>query len=160
MSVDKNQAVIDYLLTCTDIQENPLFFNFLTAQDKSQQIITTANDKALNQSYIDGSVLKRYTFSIIIFHTVSNQALPTVTGYSSENVQDIATVQAVMDWVNEQEDARNYPNFGTDCQIEGIRTSSENPNLNGVDTSVNPALAKYSMSIEIDYLDTSKCIWN
>ena len=35
--VDKNQAMIDYLLTCPDIKNSPLFFNFgKTKQDNNQ----------------------------------------------------------------------------------------------------------------------------
>ena len=61
--------------------------------------------------------------------------------------------------INEQADEEHYPNFGEDCFIDSMRTTSDNPNLNGVDTQVAPALAKYSMSIQIDYIDTSKAIW-
>lgn len=163
MAVDKNQAVIDFLLTCYQIRSNPLFFNFLNAKDGSKQIITQSNDKALNHNYVDGSVMKRYTFSLIDFRSVAYQAIPvvgtTLEVYSTENVEELFDIQGIMDWVQEQADARNFPDFGDDCIIEDMKTTTENPNLNGVDTSVSPALAKYSMSIQIDYLDTSKVIW-
>ena len=157
--MDKNQAVIDFLLNCPAIADNPLFFNFLNAQDNNKQIITQANDTALNKVYVDGSVLKRFTFTLIDFKSVVYQPIPKSTGYVSENVEDIIDVQAIMDWVNEQAEAENYPDFGSDCIIDSMKTTSENPNLNGVDTQVTPALAKYSMSIQIDYLDTSKMLW-
>lgn len=166
---DKNQAIIDFLLTCPTIQSNPLFFNFLNARNNSKQIITQANDTSLNRNFIDGSVLKRYTFTIIDFRSVSFEAVPrnsdipgttTQTDYVSENVEELFDVQGIIDWINEQADLHNYPDFGNDCLIDEMRCTSENPNLNGVDTSVTPALAKYSMSIQIDYLDKTKTIWN
>lgn len=157
--MDKNQAVIDFLLTCPTILANPLFFNFLNAKDNSKQIVTQANETVLNRPFVDGSVLKRYSFSLIDFRSVAYAAIPKAEGYVSENVEEMFDVQGVMDWINEQADNRNYPNFGVDCRIDDMRTTSENPNLNGVDTSVTPALAKYSMTIQIDYLDTSKVIW-
>lgn len=159
MVVDKNQAIIDFLIQCPTIADNPLFFNFLNAKDDNKQIITQANDKMLNKNFVDGSVLKRYTFTIIDFRSVAYQPIPKVSGYTSENVEEMLDVQGIMDWVNEQADLQNYPNFGNDCIIDSMKTTSENPNLNGVDTQVTPALAKYSISIQIDYIDISKRLW-
>lgn len=157
--MDKYQAIIDFLIQCPAIADKPLFFNFLNAKDDSKQIITQSNDTSLNKSYIDGSVMKRFTFSLIDFRSVTYQPIPKVEGKTSENVDEIIDIQGIMDWVNEQADLRNYPNFGEDCIIDSMKTTAENPNLNGVDTQITPALAKYSMSIQIDYIDTSKAIW-
>jgi hypothetical protein len=159
-ATDKNQAVIDFLLQCPAIYNNQLYFNFLNAQDESKQMITQANDVALNKKYIDGSVLKRYTFTLVDFRSVVFQPLPKVEGYTSENVEEMLDVQGIIDWVNEKADAQEYPDFGENCFIDNMKTTSDNPNLNGVDTTVTPALAKYSMSIQIDYIDTTKQIWN
>jgi len=159
MTVDKNQAVINFLLTCPAIISNPLFFNFLQARDNDKQIVTQANDIALNKSFIDGSVMKRYAFTLMDYRSVAYQPLPKVEGYTSENVEELLDVQGIIDWVQEQADERNYPDFGSDCIVDDMRTTSNNPNLNGVDTQVTPALAKYSITIQIDYLDKSKS-WN
>lgn len=158
--VDKNQAIIDFLLNCPQIAYNPVFFNAINAKDNDKQIITQANDVSLNSKYIDGSILKRYIFTLIDFRSVIYQPLPKVEGYVNENVEEMLDVQSIMDWVNEQADLQNYPDFGENCIIDSMSTTSDNPNLNGIDTNVTPALAKYSMSIQIDYLDTSKAVWN
>lgn len=160
MSIDKNQAVIDFLLECPTIANNPLFFNFLNARDDDKQIVTQSNDTALDKRYVDGSIKKRYIFSIIDFRSVAYQPIPKVIGYTSENVEEMFDVQGIVDWVNEQNDLQNYPDFGTDCIIESMQTTASNPSLNGVDVSVTPALAKYSISIQIDYIDSSRAIWN
>ena len=157
--MDKYQATIDFLIQCPTIAQNPLFFNFLDAKDNSKQIITQADDISLNEKYIDGSVLKRFTFSLVDFRSVVYQPLPKVPDHSTENVEDIIDVQGIIDWVNEQADLENYPNFGSDCMIDSMKTTSDTPNLNGVDTQVTPPLAKYSMSIQIDYIDKSKAVW-
>lgn len=156
---DKNQAVIDFLLTCPQLASNPMFFNFINAKDNNKQIITLANDVSLHRPYIDGSVLKRYTFTIIDFKSVSYNAIVTIAGYSDENVDEMFEVQDIIDWITEQDESRNYPDFGPDIQIDSMRALSDNPNLNGVDNSVQPALAKYSISIQIDYIDNSKKLW-
>ena len=158
--VDKNQAVIDFLLECPQIRDNKLFFNFINGEDNDKQFITTANDKALNRPFVDGSVMKRYTFTIIDFRSVVYQAIVPTPGYPNENVDEMLDVQSIMDWIEEQSDAQHYPNFGESCIIDDMRTLTDSPNLNGVDNSVKPSLAKYSMSIQIDYLDTNKVVWN
>lgn len=158
--MDKNQAIIDFLMTCQAIQDNPLFFNFLNAKDDNKQLVVTGNEKSIDKSFIDGSIRKRYTFTLIDYKSIAYQAIVNNPLLVNENVQEAFEVQAIIDWVSEQNDLRNFPDFGSDCIIEEMRTMTDNPNLNGVDTSITPALAKYSMSIQIDYIDTSKVLWN
>ena len=104
MQVDKNQAIIDFLMDCPQLAYNPLFFNAVNAKDDNKEIITQSNDVSTNAKYIDGSVLKRFTFTIIDFRSLSYEPVPKVEGYVSENVEDIIDVQEIMDWVNEQSD--------------------------------------------------------
>lgn len=158
--VDKNQAVIDYLRQCPQIKDSKLFFNYAEANDESKQIITQGNDKALNQPYIDGSVLKRYTFTLIDYRSIIQYAVPEGdTVFNFENVEEMWDVQSIIEWITEQNNLHNYPDFGKDCIVEEIRTITDTPNLNGIDTSVNPALGVYSMSIQIQYLDITNKIW-
>jgi hypothetical protein len=158
--MDKNQAVIDYLIQCPQIKNNPLFFNFADAQDNNKQLLTIANDKATNKPYIDGSVLKKYTFTIVDYRSVVYQAIVKQEGYSNENVEEMFDVQGIIDWITEQDDNQNYPDFGADCVIEEVKAVTDNPNLNGVDSNTKPSLAKYSVSIQITYLDTTRKLWN
>lgn len=177
MAVDKYSATINFLLGtdndqndsrpynpgCDAIKNNPLFFNFLNAKEDNKQFVTMANDKVLNRTFIDGSVLKRFTFVIIDYRSVAYQAIVKQSGYPNENLEEFLDIQGIIDWITEQNDLKpvpNYPKFGDGCIIDSMRTTTENPNLNGVDTSVQPVLAKYSISIQIDYLDTTKVIWN
>lgn len=157
--MDKTQAVIEYLLTCPKIEDSPLYFNFINATNEDKQFLTVANDSTLDKAYIDGSVLKRFTFTIIDYRSVAYQEMARYNITANESVEEYLDVQALIDWINGQEDIHNYPDFGKDCIVERIGTASSNPNLNGVDTQANPVLAKYSISIQIDYLDKSKMIW-
>ena len=159
-NVDKNQAVIDYLLVCPAIKNSPLYFNFTEAQDENKQIVTQGNDIYLNKEYLNGDVLKRYTFTIIDYKSVSYDAIIKITGYANENVEEILDCQGIIDWIEEQNDAMNYPNFGDTCEIQEIKALTINPNINGTQISGSLALAKYSVAIQIEYLDTSKRIWN
>ena len=158
--MDKTEAIIQYLLTCPRIANSSLYFNFINATDEDEQFLTVANHKSLDKTYIEGSVLKRFTFTIIDYRSVAYQEMARYDITANESVEEYLDVQALIDWINDQEDIHNYPDFGEYCIIEHIGTASQNPNLNGVDTQANPALAKYSISIQIDYLDTSKMLWN
>lgn len=157
---DKLQAFIDFIITCPQIRDNPLFFNFIQAKDNNKQLVTSASDRSIEKPYIDGSVMKRFTYTIIDYRSIAYQALVKLEGYANENVEEYLDVQSIVDWIEEQNDANNYPNFGSDCIIESMRTTSSTPNLNGVDTSLTPALAKYSIAIQIDYIDNSKKLFN
>ena len=157
--MDKNQAVINYLSSCPAIAKNPLFFNFAQAEDNNKQLIAVATDKRVEKPYIDGSVLKRYTFTIIDYRSVIYQAVVKEAGYPNENVEELLDVQSIIDWIDEQNSEYNFPDFGEDCIIDEIKALTDTPRLNSVDTSASPALAKYSVAIQILYLDTSKRIW-
>lgn len=158
--MDKTQAIIEYLITCPSIASSPLYFNFINAEDDDKQFITVANEKMLHRPFIDGSVQKRFTFTIIDFRSVAYQELAKLHIETNENVEEYLDIQGIIDWIDEQNDSRNFPDFGEDCIVDSINTTTDNPNLNGVDTSAKPALAKYSISIQVDYIDTSKQLWN
>lgn len=157
--MDKNKAMITYLLSCPTIRDNPLFFNFINAKDNNNQIITESNIVALQQPYIDGSVMRRYTIKIILFKSISQNAVVKLDGYPDENVTDLAMIQNVVDWIMEQAENANYPDFGTDCVVDSIQPLTSNPVLDAIDTTVQPPLARYSISIVVEYLDKSKLLW-
>ena len=158
--IDKNKAVIDFLITCPAIQNSPLYFNFINAKSDNKQFVTTANDVAAQESYIDGSVEKTYTFTIIDFKSMSYNPIVKQAGYVDENIDDMYQVQELINWVNEQNELKNYPDFGSKCIIDKMEVVTESPDLNSVDATVTPALARYSITIAIEYLDISKQIWN
>ena len=159
MTVDKNTATLNFLMEYPDMQTNPLFVNFMNATDNDVQFMTDSNEVALNRKFIDGSVMKQYTFSILITRSITDLAL-VKDGVLSENIDDLADIQAFMDWINEQGDNHNYPDFGENCVIEEMHTTAENPSIDGINDEVSPALALYSMEIRIDYIDYSKVIWS
>lgn len=159
MAVNKNQAVIDYLITCEDIADSPLYFNLINAEDNSIQIQTQAEDKAMSRPFIDGSVPKRFTFNLITFKSISDAELVKAPGYNNENVEELQDVQKLIDWIQEQEELRNYPDFGEACIIESIDTTTDEPRFEGINSNMNPPLAMYVISIIINYVDETKVIY-
>lgn len=159
MRVDKNQAVIDYIITCPTILNSPLYFNFINAKDDTNQIFTESTDTYTNKPFIDGSVEKLYTFTIITYKSAADIAVVKQSGYENENLSDMSDIQKLIEWITEQNDVRNFPNFGEDCIIDSIETITEQPKFEGIDEQITPPLAVYSTSIQIRYIDTSKKLW-
>lgn len=157
--VDKNKAILNFIATYSGIETSPIFVNFINAKDDDIQFLTDSNDTNLNKTFIDGSVMKRYTFSLVVTRSITDLAIAKDI-MLNENIDDLADIQALMDWINEQGDNHNYPDFGEKCIIEEMHTTSENPSIDGINTEVSPALALYSMEIRIDYIDYTKVIWS
>ena len=156
--MDKNEAVISFLMNCPAIQENPLFFDFADEEDGNNHIITQS-DKPV-KTYVDGSILKSYTFTIACYKSVTHNAIVGSTDFGDENIENMAMVQEILDWINTQAEEYNFPDFGIECVIESMETLTVDPNVDGVDTSVNPPLARYSIGVKIEYLDNTKKLWN
>lgn len=153
-SIDKNQSIIDFLFTCPIVMKNKLFFNFAHIENNANQITAESDNEIA--SYIDGSKLKKLVTIIDTFKTVAYN--PIISNYSDENVSDLKEVQSLIDWINEQGDNCNFPDFGDDIIIDEMKTSNPVPELVGVNTESTPNIVVYSITIEITYLDTSKKI--
>lgn len=158
-NIDKTQATINFILTYDGIATSPIFVNFISAKDNDVQLLTDSNDISTNRKFIDGSVMKQYTFSIVVTRSITETAIAK-DELDNENITDMADIQKFMDWVNAQGEDHTYPDFGEECVIEEMHTTAENPSLEGINTDVSPALALYSMEIRIDYIDYSKVIWS
>ena len=154
--MDKNQSMVEFIQQCPTIQNNPLFFNFAESGDGHNHFITGKD--YLKKSYIDGSVLKQYTFSIASYYSVSHNAI--IQADEDENIENMAKVQEILDWIDEQSNLHNFPDFGTECEVEDIESITTDPDIDGIDTSVNPPIARYSIGVKVSYLDNSKRIWN
>jgi hypothetical protein len=156
--MDKNQLMVEFLQTCPTIKDNPLFFNFGNVEDNAHQLTINSDDVALQKPYIDGSVLKRYTCTVDSFKSVA--CIPILPGHTDENIEDFTEVQYLLDWINEQGENSNFPDFGEQVSIEEMKTLTAKPQLLGVEASLNPPVAVYRISIQIDYIDNTKRLWN
>lgn len=164
MTVDKNNAVIEYLLTCEDIDNSPLYFNLINAKNNTIQIITNAQDSTYTRPYIDGSIPKRYSCDLIAFKSISDaefvKGTSVGTSYVHENVDELNDAQKILDWIQTQNELKNFPDFGDGNVIDSIETTTNEPRFNGIDNSINPPLAMYTISIIITYVDETKVIYN
>lgn len=158
----KNEAVVQFLMQCPVIQANPLFFNFAHEEDGNNHFITETD--TVKKRFIDGSILKQYTFTIASYSSVAHVAVAEKTEGSSsylfsQNMENMAVVQSILDWIDEQASNFNFPDFGDMCDIDSMETVTTDPDLDGIDTSVNPPIARYSVGVRLQYIDKSKMLW-
>ena len=121
----KHQATWDWLYSCEDVQE--LFFAFSGNQNGQTVIIPTATEK-VDKQYIDGTSMRRYDFSIAIY-TAINPDVPN----NDENVDVMENVENIMEWVDAQQKAQNYPDFPSNCSIMRVENLQNMPTVAGQD---------------------------
>jgi len=159
--MDKDSIMLDFLLTCPAINENSLFFNYAEGEDNTSHFITEASDISTQKPFVDGSVMKRYSFDIIVYKSLGYTPIDTTDVTTDENLDELSEVQSIIDWITEQEELKNYPNFGDKIDVDVMYCTTDKPALKGIftDTMGTPT-ARYSITIRIDYLDRTKMIWS
>ena len=68
-------------------------------------------------------------------------------------------MQAILDWVNEQDKNKIYPDFGEDYLIDSMQSTTESPDLHSVEDTTTSPIAVYRISIQIDYIDNTQKLW-
>lgn len=159
--MSKDSIMLEYLLTCPSINENSLFFNYAEGEDNTSHFITEASDKSTQKPYVDGSIKKRYSFDIIVYKSLGYTPIDTTDVTADENLDELSEVQAIIDWITEQGELRNFPNFGDKIEVDEMYCTTDKPVLRGVFTdTMGTPMARYSITIQIDYLDKTKMIWS
>lgn len=145
-SLTKHEAIKEYFTPIVEeIAKDLLGFNFSPESEESISMITSYSDKVIRR-YITGKVQKEYGLSIVIVKAYSN-------GNDDLNIDAMNFAQAFMDWLDEQNKSRIYPDFGEKCKIESIDNLQNMPNLAGV--NYEEGLARYMIQIRILYTEES-----
>lgn len=128
-------------------QTNPyltdtLTFNFLNAQQGSCAIVPIAGEAEIKR-FIDGSAMKEYTFAFVIKLALSGSTDDT-------NINNILDLRKWQDWIDEQERAGNYPDFGEKYSCYELRNNANMPSLA---MEFEDGSAKYMFPATIKYLE-------
>lgn len=105
--------------------------------------LTTTYDDAVIQKYIDGTAVRQFTFQLRVITSWSD-------GYDSTNIEAMKLATSWLDWVNEQYEIGNIPDFG-DAEITSIEADQNTPALNKVDQ--DESLAEYLIQAVITYIE-------
>ena len=144
---------ITWLLTCPYVRNNKVFVNALEAKNDNIQIVTQQIARSQDKRYVDGSVLHRVIFTVFDYKSITfNQLVKTYVD-KHENVADLLSTGQLISWVNEQQKAGNYPNFGAGYEVQDIYTEYLSPSTPSVDNNMSPALARFSIPIVCEVLE-------
>lgn len=125
-----------------ELLENVLKFNFAPESKDTVSFVTQYSDKILRKFV--RAAEKEYGFAIIITRDYS-------TDEDDLNLQAMNFAQAFMDWVDEQNKIKNYPEFPENCQIRKLENLQNMPNLAGVNTE--EGLARYMLQCRLVYFE-------
>mgnify|MGYP000018668175 CR=1 FL=1 len=136
---DKNKEILEFLEQCPAVQSF-LFFN--SAAEKSGRIsVQTVYSEAWVERHIRGHGIKQYDFAVV-------QMLPQDEGTSENNANQAQSVQNFMDWIDEQNQKRNFPQF-EGCKVLSIENLQNMPNLAGVNEA--GTIARYMFQVRVRY---------
>lgn len=136
--MDKNKEVWNFIKTYPNFEK--LYYNFCIAEDGNQSFIPNPTDFVMKQDVL-GTKTKYYDFAITCFSSLSD--IP----FSEENVIDHEAMQNFIEWFENQDKLRNYPNFGNNCNIEKMTSLQNIPSASALDKE----MAKYMVQCRIVY---------
>lgn len=142
--VNKYQAVMDFIKNCPLVGKD-LYFNFTdeTNNDGNTNLYTVPYGQVVRR-YVDGALLMKMQFEI-------RQVKPLTTySNTTANTEQMQLVQEFLDWINEQGQKGNYPDWG-EVEIVSMATPDtvKTPSLLGISTDGS----LYAFPFEIIYLE-------
>ena len=123
-----------------------LNFNFSPESPDSIAFITNYSDK-IRKKYIRAGSEKEYGFTILITKSYS-------VDQDDLNLEAMNFCQAFMDWMEEQDRKKSYPEFPENCQIRKMECLQNMPNLAGV--NAKEGLARYMIQCRVVYYEKER----
>lgn len=139
--VNKHEAMVKYLKGYV-----PYYLTFNSIIEEQGQIsIQPVYADDVVKEYTNGEKIKEYTFAVV-------QIRQYDTGISepSINAAELFDVGQFMEWIDEQNKNKNFPNFGEQCNIQRIYNLQNMPNLAGANDQNE---AKYMFQCRVVYLE-------
>ena len=151
---------VDFLRTCDSISSNKLFLNCVQNSERNiKQLVTSQIDRSQDVEYVDGSVRHKLIFTLFDFKSISFNALIHELSASekNENIETLLEVQDLIEWIAEQDKAKNYPDFGENYEVEKLECAYLSPSTPTFDNNI-PEIAKYSIPIVCYLMDYTEAI--
>lgn len=115
-------------------------FNFSDDSPDSIGIMPSYGETVVKR-FINGDCLKEYPFSIVITRDYS-------TGQDEVNLEAMNMCQSIMQWIDKQNEQKNFPVFPDNCIVESIENMQNLPNISNVSEGKS---ARYVIQIKITY---------
>ena len=152
------EAMLGYLKQCPAML-GVINFQAADGQSDTIQVLTEAADAQNDRRFIDGSVEKRFDFTVAFYKPVTHAAYVLDRGSANINLEGLLDVQALIDWLDEQNAAQNYPDFGGKMRIDSVKSLNNEPVLAWIDSAhYSPPMAKYTVTVRVEYVDYTYAI--
>ena len=151
--MSRYERMLEYLAQCPAMS-GVFGFQAAKADGDTVQITTEGGDAQANRKFIDGSVEKHFDFTVAFFKPVIAAPYLLSAGTDNANLEGVLDVQALIDWLDTQNAARNFPDFGEKCQVDSVKSMSNEPMLAWIDGEhYSPPIAKYTVTVRAEYID-------
>lgn len=138
---NKNTAMLEYLRKYPGLQSF-LFFNSMVDQI-GNTAVQTVYGETWEKKYVRGHGIKQWDFAVV-------KIAQADTGTSDINADETQAVQDFMDWIDEQNKTKNFPNFSP-ARVLSIQNLQNMPNFAGIDN--NEGAAKYMFQCRVRYYE-------
>lgn len=140
----KHEAVKEYFdEKVKELVGETMNFNFSDEKGPDIAFVTNYSGRVIKQ-YVRVGAEKEYGFSIII-------TAPYSTDEDDLNIVAMNFTQGFMDWIEEQDKEKLYPEFPENCQIKKMEVLQNMPNLAGI--NAKEGLARYMVQSRIVYFE-------
>ena len=139
-STNRNQALQEWLAGSPYVTD--LYFNFAPAEAGVTGVASVSGERIL-KAYMGWYVLKAYEFGVIQYKPI-NTDIPN----NSDNADAMHDVELFMNWVKEQNDEKNFPEF-EGCTVQRVEVLNNVPMVTGQDDEV----ARYMYQCRVTYLE-------
>lgn len=138
MAKSKHKVLQEWVETF--LENNYLYFESADAYPNVRVIVPKVGDY-VNKTDICGFKYKSYTFAFIGYEQLD-------TGTSDINTQNLEIMDSFNEWIEEQQEAQNFPDFGPNCSEYELVPLQNMANLAMI---TEDGLAKYMLAVRIDY---------
>lgn len=136
--VNKHKAMQDWVQQFLD--DNYLYFESTDAYPNVRTLVPNYGDY-LRGTDILGTKYKSYSFVFVGYEEID-------PGTSDTNTENMSVFDRFNEWLEEQKEAQNFPDFGDKCSEYDIIILQ---NMANIATITNDNLAKYMLGARIDY---------
>lgn len=140
---NKHKAVYEWLAACPLLTDT-LLFDFLNERHGSVGLSPVATDKYVRR-YQMGNGIKEYQFELHAMFSVSDSTEDT-------NIDNMNLVDTWRHWVEAQQIAENFPDFGPECSGYRVQCLDNMPSMA---MRYENGTAKYRFPATIQYYDST-----
>lgn len=136
--INKHKVMQEWVQEFLD--DNYLYFESTDAYPNARMLVPNYGDYTRSQDIL-GNKYKSYSFVFVGYERID-------VGTSDINTENMEIFDKFNEWLENQKELRNFPDFGTNCSEYDIIILQNMANLA---TITDDNLAKYMLGARIDY---------